>query len=250
MKYSTLCLLVCFYSIAMMAQCPPNLDFEEGTLDHWQCMLGNTISNRIDSNFINLAPSSPVTGRHEIISASSAVQKDRYGNFPTLCPYGGKYSVKLGNENINAEAEGISYTFTIPANVDTLTFTYFYAVVLQDPKHATFDQPRFFVTAYDVQTGAVINCASYDYVSTASLPGFTVSKVSPDVWFKNWSPVSLQFFGLNGREVRLEFKTADCTLGGHFGYAYVDVGTGCSNIMATAPYCIETNSIVLNAPYG
>lgn len=250
MKHLTLCLLACVYTIAAIAQCPTNLDFEEGTLDHWQCSVGNTTSNRIDSNFIHLTPSLPIAGRHEIVSAASAVKKDPYGNFPTLCPYGGKYSVKLGNEQVNAEAEGISYTFKIPADVDTLTFTYFYAVVFQDPKHDAFDQPRFFVTAYDVLTGDVINCASYDYVSTASLPGFTLSKVNANVWFKNWSPVSLQFFGLSGREVRLEFKTADCTLGGHFGYAYLDVGTACSNILATAPYCVETNSLVLNAPYG
>lgn len=232
-----------------MAQCPPNLDFEEGSLAHWQTLAGNATSND-GKNHIALTNSTPLAGRHEIISASTAIKKDPFGNFPTLCPYGGQYSVKLGNENVGGEAEGISYTFTIPANVDTLTFTYFYAVVFQDPRHATFEQPRFFVTAYDVQTGDVINCASYDYVSTALLPGFTVSKVRPDVLFKDWSPVSLQFFGLNGREVRLEFKTGDCTLGGHFGYAYLDVGTACSNILATAPYCTETNSLILNAPYG
>ncbi|HWJ27188.1 MAG TPA: PKD domain-containing protein, partial [Flavisolibacter sp.] len=38
--------------------------------------------------------------------------------------------------------------------------------------------------------------------------------------------------------------------GGHFGYAYMDVASACSNILATAPYCIETNSLLLNAPYG
>jgi gliding motility-associated-like protein len=250
MKYLVLCILHCFITIAAISQCPANLDFESGTLDNWQCKTGSATSNGIDSNFITLFDSRPQFSRHEIISASTAVQKDPFGNFPTLCPYGGNYSVKLGNENTGGEAEGIAYTFTIPANIDTLTFTYFYAVVFQDPQHDHFDQPRFFVTAFDVETGNVINCASYDYVSTASLPGFTVSKVNPEVLFKNWSPVSLQFFGLNGKEVRLEFKTADCTLGGHFGYAYLDVGTGCSNILATAPYCAETNSLILNAPYG
>ena len=232
-----------------MAQCPPNLDFEEGSLANWQCTAGSVTSS-LGKNEITLTNSTPLAGRHEIISASTGVQKDRFGNFPTLCPYGGKYSVKLGNEQVGKEAEGISYTFTIPTNVDTLTFTYFYAVVFQDPRHDPYDQPRFFVTAYDVLTGDVINCASYDYVSTARLPGFTVSKVDSNVLFKNWSPVSLQFFGLSGRDVRLEFKTADCTLGGHFGYAYLDVGTACSNILATAPYCAETNSLILNAPYG
>lgn len=231
------------------AQCPENIDFETGTLDKWQCKVGVAASDGT-TNTISLVDSDPIFGRHQIISAASGVQKDLYGNFPTLCPYGSGYSVKLGNDNTGGEAEGISYTFTIPLNVDTLTFTYFYAVVFQDPRHAEHEQPRFFVTAYDVLTGEVINCASYDYVSTASLPGFHVSKVNGEVLYKDWSPVSLQFFGLNGRDVRLEFRTADCTLGGHFGYAYLDVGTGCSNILATAPYCLETNSLILNAPYG
>ncbi|MBL7697313.1 MAG: gliding motility-associated C-terminal domain-containing protein [Chitinophagaceae bacterium] len=249
MKCLILCFLACSIAIFSIAQCPPNIDFEEGTLDHWQCKIGYTSSNGID-NFITLSDTTPIPGRHEIISENSPIQKDPYGGFPTLCPYGGNYSVKLGNEMVGAEAEGISYTFTIPLNVDTLTFTYFYAVVFEDPSHDPYDQPRFFVTAYDVQTGDVINCASYNYVSTASLPGFTPSKVRSNVLYKDWSPVSLQFFGLNGRDVRLEFKTADCVQTGHFGYAYLDVGTGCSNILATAPYCVETNSLILNAPYG
>jgi gliding motility-associated-like protein len=250
MKYSLLCIFACLLTLKSNAQCPANVDFEDGNLDHWQCKIGMATSNGKDSNFITLSDSEPVAGRHEVISESSPVQKDPFGNFPTLCPYGGNYSVKLGNELNGSEAEGISYTFTIPLNVDTLTFTYFYAVVFEDPKHDHYDQPRFFVTAYDVETGDVINCASYDYVSTASLPGFTPSKINKDVLYKDWSPVSLQFFGLNGRQVRLEFKNADCTLGGHFGYSYLDVGTGCSNILATAPYCVETNSLILNAPYG
>lgn len=236
-------------ALSALAQCPPNLDFENGDLKNWQCATGLATDNATE-NFITLFNSDPMPGRHEIISSQTAVKKDPYGNFPTLCPYGGKYSVKLGNENTGAEAEGISYTFTIPADVDTLTFTYFYAVVFQDPQHDTFAQPRFFVTAYDVETGKVINCASYDYIATSALPGFKVSQKNSEVLYKDWSPVSLQFAGLNGRQVRLEFKTADCTWGGHFGYAYLDVGTSCSNILATAPYCIETNSLTLNAPYG
>jgi gliding motility-associated-like protein len=175
---------------------------------------------------------------------------DPYGKFPTLCPYGGNYSVKLGNNLTGGEAEGLSYTFQVPNTADTFSFTYFYAVVFEDPQHAAIEQPRFFVTAYDVLTGDLINCASYNYISNGAIPGFQRSAVQPNVWYKNWSPVSIQFAGLANRQVRLEFKTADCTQGGHFGYAYVDVGAGCSNILATAPYCIETNSLLLNAPYG
>ena len=144
----------------------------------------------------------------------------------------------------------MSYTFTVPTTEDTFTLTYFYAVVFENPNHALPEQPRFFVTAYETATGNPINCASYNYVSKGGIPGFKESKNGSDVLYKEWSPVSIQFVNLGNKQVTLEFKTADCTQGGHFGYAYFDVGSGCSNILATAPYCRETNSLLLNAPYG
>ncbi len=243
------CCTVLITRIASAQNCPPNIDFESGDFTNWECFTGTTFTN-FGKNAITLVPSAPMPGRHEIISATTPAATDQFGGFPQLCPYGGRYSVKLGNSLTGAQAEGLSYTFTVPSTVDTFSFNYFYAVVFQDPNHNVDEQPRFFVTAYDVATGALINCASYDYISNGAIPGFRVSTVQRDVLYKSWSPVSIQFAGLANRTVRLEFKTADCTLTGHFGYAYVDVGAACSNVLATAPYCVETNSVVLNAPYG
>ncbi|TDH27289.1 T9SS type B sorting domain-containing protein [Segetibacter sp. 3557_3] len=241
---------LCALSSRVYAQgCPVNIDFEGGDFTNWDCFTGTTKADSGNNSFL-LTPSQPVKGRHEIISATTPSALDKYGKFPQLCPYGGKYSVKLGNDLTGSEAEGLSYTFQVPANVDTFSFTYFYAVVFQDPDHSMIQQPRFFVTAYDVETGKIINCASYDYVANGAIPGFEVSSVGSDVLFKNWSPASIEFAGLANHTVRLEFKTADCTLGGHFGYAYVDVGSGCSNLLATAPYCIQSDAVILNAPYG
>lgn len=245
--FFVLCFLTKAYS--QKSTCPPNLDFELGDFSNWECFTGYaTVVAGV--NKLSLQPSPPIPGRHEIISAASNSGMDPYGGFPQLCPYGGNYTVKLGNNNTGSQAEAISYTFVVPTAIDTFTFTYFYAVVFEDPKHTLPEQPRFFVTAYDVGTGELINCASYDYVSTSSLPGFQKSPLNPQVLYKNWTPASLQFAGMGGHTVRLEFRTADCTLGGHFGYAYMDVASACSNILATAPYCIETNSLILNAPYG
>ncbi|SEP00896.1 gliding motility-associated C-terminal domain-containing protein [Niastella yeongjuensis] len=241
-----LCSLTRTYS---QSGCPPNLDFENGNFDNWECFIGNTDTIGGKNN-MNLSPSAPLPDRHLLISAASNPGKDMYGGFPKICPYGGNYSVKLGNEYTGAQAEAISYTFQVPSTIDTFTFTYFYAVVLEDPQHGPAEQPRFFVTAYDVNTGAVINCASFDYVSTAGLPGFKPSPISTQVLYKSWTPTSLQFPGMGGHLVRLEFRTADCTRSGHFGYAYLDVASACSNILATAPYCIQTNSLILDAPFG
>ncbi len=241
---------LCILSGGIFGQgCPVNIDFEGGDFNNWECFTGTTKADS-NKNFIELHPSQPLKDRHEIISSTTPSALDKYGRFPQLCPYGGKYSVKLGNDLTGSESEGLSYTFQVPANVDTFSFTYFYAVVFQDPDHSIIQQPRFFVTAYDVVTGQIIDCASYDYVANGAIPGFEVSTVGSDVLFKNWSPASIEFAGLANHTVRLEFKTADCTLGGHFGYAYVDVGSGCSNLLATAPYCIESNAVILNAPYG
>ena len=224
-----------FYTSILSQTCPPNIDFESGDFSNWQCFTGTTRAVN-GKNEINLTGPGPVANRHEIISAATmGNQLDPYGKFPMLCPYGGDYSVKLGNSQTSGEAEGLSYTFKVPTTVDTFTFTYFYAVVFEDPQHLNYEQPRFFVTAYDVASGNLINCASFDYISNGAIPGFEKSDLNSAVLYKEWSPASLQFAGLGGRDVRLEFRTADCTKGGHFGYAYVDVGSACSNIMATAP---------------
>ncbi len=235
-------------SLCQSVNCPPNIDFESGTLDHWDCFTGH-VDAVGGANVISLQPSSPTANRHEIMDSANN-QLDPYGNFPTVCPYGGRYSVKLGNNDFGKEAEGISYTFQIPPLADTFSLTYYYAVVFEDPGHTAIEQPRFFVTAYDVLTGRVIDCASYNYISNGSIPGFKVSDNGSQVLYKEWSPSSIDFSGLAGRMVRLEFTTADCTIGGHFGYAYLDVGTGCGGVMAVGAYCIETNSVTLNAPYG
>lgn len=229
--------------------CPPNIDLEAGNFSGWDCFVGTTTTSGT-TNVINLTPSAPTPGRHEIISSASLPLMDNYGNFPKLCPYGGNYSVKLGNNFSGNQAEGMSYTFQIPPLDDTFSLTYYYAVVFEDPGHQSYQQPRFFVTAYDVLTGDLIDCASYNYISTASLPGFSPSAINPNVLYKDWSPASIDFSGLGGRTVRLEFRTADCTLSGHFGYAYFDVGNGCGGLISVAALCGSNNSVVLNAPYG
>ena len=163
---------------AFSQTCPLNIDFEQGDFTNWQCFTGKTFTKGNNKNVIDLNPSPPTNGRHEIVSADTngVIPLDEYGKFPKLCPYGGKYSVKLGNNEVGALAEGISYTFTVPSTEDTFSFTHFYAVVFENPGHPLPEQPRFFMTAYETATGNLINCASYNYVSTGGIPGFKKSQ--------------------------------------------------------------------------
>lgn len=252
--YKTLTLiaaLFCITAIKTFSQsCPPNIDFEKGDFSHWHCTAGHVSAVNKQYNW-GLHDTVPLNNKHTILAAKdNAGVKDKYGHFPVVCPYGGNYSAKLGDETAGGQSEGLYYAFKVPANVDTFTFTYFYAVVFFNPNHETYEQPRFNVSAYDSASGQVISCASYDYVSTSGLPGFLKSDVGTDIIYKNWSPASIQFSGLQGHTIILEFKNGDCVFTQHFAYSYLDVGTGCSNILATAPFCPETNSLILNAPYG
>lgn len=247
------CLLI-ISALTSSAQslCPPNIDFENGDFTNWQCYLGTTRSSG-GNNIINVSPSSPTLGRHTILGPANAGQTDPYGNFPVLCPNGSNFSVKLGNTNTGRQAQRISYTFTIPAAQNLFSLVYNYAVVFQNPTHPLYDQPRFTAKVYDVATNSSLSCASFDFVATANLPGFILSPLSTagnPIYYKTWTPVTINLSGQAGRTIRIEFTSADCTQGAHFGYAYVDVNTNCSSPVLGASYCPGATSINLTAPYG
>ncbi len=228
------------------AQCPDNIGFETGYFAPWECYAGNITS----SGQINVLLTGPQPNRHVMIKNYGVNTMDFYGQFPVNCPNGSGYSIRLGNEEKGAQAERVSYTFTIPSNVDNYSIIYNYAVVFQNPNHSAYQQPRFTAKVFDVDNQIYIDCASFDYAASSSLPGFKVSATQSDVYYKPWSPVTIKLAGFAGRTLRLEFTTNDCTLGGHFGYAYIDVNENCSSPVGGNVYCIGASSVTLTAPYG
>ena len=222
--------------------CPANIDFENGSFTNWKCYTGYAGGS-------TWTLTSPVTNRHQLVTKSSYPTNDPYGSFPRLCPYGGQYSLQLGNSQTGGEAEKVSYTYTIPANQNNFMITYYYAVVFEDPGHSFSEQPRFKAQVYDVSNGsAVISCASCDYTAGSGLPGFKNSMYGYDVLYKPWTPVTINLSGYAGHTITLEFTTQDCTLGGHFGYAYIDVSSDCSTLISGASYCSDATSLALSAP--
>lgn len=234
---------------ASNGNCPDNLDFEFGNFTNWRCFTG-----RVDSigttNVITVSPSAAVTNRHRIIGRSTPSAVDFFGLFPTNPPDGSNYCVKLGNTNIGAQAERISYTIHVPTNDSNFSVKYDYAVVFQDPGHTSWSQPRFTARLFDSATNAYVNCASFEYISTSNLPGFTRSTVDTSVIYKNWSSVFISLRQYAGRTLYLEFTTADCVRRGHWGYAYVDVEPSCGRSISANYSCNYPNITVLDAPPG
>lgn len=241
-----------FFANGLKAQCPENIDFEHGDFSNWTCHTGYVAAVG-GQNVITLTQSGgPVTGQHEMYDrVSSSGLLDPYGGFPVMSPNGSRYSVKLGNTTGGHQAEGISYEFTIPAGQNTYSLIYFYAVVFQNPNHEIFQQPRLELEVTNVSDNQLIECSSFTFAPYGSpLPGFFISPLDDSVWCKGWTPVSINLNNKAGKTIRLFFKTADCTFNKHFGYAYIDVNSGCSGEFTGASYCVDDTAVNVVAPYG
>ncbi len=242
-------------SVQVNAQsCPYNIDFETGTFANWTCYTG-TVAAAGGQNVMTLNPSGgPVAGKHTMYSAYPGDGVDPYGGFPVNCPNGSGHSIRLGEARGGGQANGVSYDFTIPINQNNYNLTYYYAVVFQDPNHLEYQQPRLEIEIMNVTDNTIIGCSSFSFHPFGSvLPGFLISPNpggNTPVYYKEWSPVSIDLSGLAGKSIKLFFKVAGCTFSAHFGYAYIDVNTDCNGSLAGATFCATDTAVKVTAPYG
>ena len=249
-----LCCVGCFVHVASSAQsCPPNIDFEKGTLEGWRYYTGSVLDQG-GVNVFDLTESPfPVEGRHTIVPAAGA-GVDPFGNFPMRSPNGSDYCVMLGNNTGGGQGEAITYEFTIPANRNTYSLLYYYAVVFEGPNHEEQQQPRMEIEVENLTKGDKIDCASFAFIPFGTtLPGFFESPVAQStapVYCKNWTPVTINLDGNAGSTIRLTFRTGDCTFRRHFGYAYIDVASDCSGEFTGASFCAKDPEVTVTAPFG
>lgn len=218
-----------------------NVGFEGGNFTNWLGGIGTccpvSIPNGVDVNSL-------VSERHTIVSGPGfdAI----IPSIPVVSPYGGNYSVRLGNSNVGAEAERLRYSYTVtPYNTN---FTYQYAVILQDPNHEMTEQPRFEVRITRAN-GTVVPGGYYFVIATANVPGFqTDSFQGTPIIYKNWSKVAVDLTPYVGETLTITFLTGDCELGAHFGYAYIDAS--CIPLEVECDYCLGDTSAEMEAPAG
>ena len=220
-----------------------NMDFEEGTLNGWELLLGKQPGNApYGVNGIN--PVGP-GAQHSIMNGGN---DPVVAAIPRVNPDGGQYSARLGNGNSsNSDVAILRQTYLVDANNGL--FTYSYAVIVEEPGHSLNEQPYFVIRMYD-QAGNDIPCGSYSVQSTASNPDFVTAPNS--VLYQNWKTAFAPLTGYIGQNVTIEFRVADCSQNGHWGYAYVDASCSPFEIITSTgePFICDGDPLTLTAPAG
>ena len=226
---------ICCICHNSVGQCV-NADLELGSTVNWMGFTGNCCG-------ISTPTPGIVPGRQTITTPGFDPTVLGCAQIPTVYP-GGDFSVQLGNANVGAEAERITFDFTITPTSNLIIYRY--AVVLEDPGHDEADQPRF-EAQLRTADGQPIPCTFYQVVASAQIDGF---QNCGGVVYKNWTTVGVDASAYMGQVVTLDLATGDCAAGGHFGYAYVEAS--CAPLEIDARFCQNSENLIayLYAPEG
>jgi hypothetical protein len=163
-------------------------------------------------------------------------------------PYNEVASVRLGNWEIGAQAERLTYTFTVDSTYAILVMQY--AVVLQDPAHAKSIQPRFALEILDISNNVIDpNCGEADFIPGENTDEWTQVGNDDDlvVW-KDWTTIGVNLTPYIGQQIRIRLTTYDCTASGHYGYAYFTIN--CTQAKLQGLSCGDSPVKALVAPEG
>jgi gliding motility-associated-like protein len=183
-----------------------------------------------------------VNGRHTIIT-SQGMDPNTCNGLPMIPP-GYTRSIRLGNAAGGKYGEKISYQITV-SQANAL-FIYKYAVVLEDPDHSAVQQPNFEMRLKNA-AGQQINGNCGIYTVYAGQQGQNFQNCNGISWLP-WKTVGVNLSSYMGQTITIEFTTRDCSLGAHFGYAYLVAE--CMPLYINMDYCQGSSQVQLTAPIG
>ena len=216
-----------------------NGGFETGNFTGWTFTIGTNPG---------LSGSPPFTGASVVIASggsntSAVVGAGQDPRAPQLTlPRAGSFTARVNDFNNGAIINSIKQSAPITsADIDPadgqLHVRFSYAAVLEDPGHAPQQQPYFFVRLRDLTKGTVL----YEDFTYSGQPGKTFTTT---VWSGTGTPwnSNTQFQNtdivvpMSALNDTLEIETlgADCSLGGHGGYVYLD-GFGSAVVPPSGP---------------
>ena len=146
-------------------------------------------------------------------------------------------------------ASTIEYDYPVQAGVSDLLVLKF-ACVLQNPDHSEDEQPRFKLDILQGNT-VVSTCAQKDFK-----PGFGEAaswhKINEGTYDQvdwcDWQTVTVSLRDYVGSTLKLRLSAYDCTLSGHYGYAYFTLNCMGGDLQGIA--CGDFSTDHFEAPDG
>ncbi|OFY86489.1 MAG: hypothetical protein A3F72_14990 [Bacteroidetes bacterium RIFCSPLOWO2_12_FULL_35_15] len=237
------------FGICVTAPPPPpielpctNLGFESG-FTGWYGTVGNSVSGLAGASTPVYQPTvyNTTAGTNFTLVTAGT---DPIAGFPLV--FSGTNSIRLGNSATYETHNAASIQQTFQVTATNTNFTYNYAVVFQDGAHPDYEQPFFKADVYD-QNGVPVSCGLYEDAAPGT--GYTQTTPTSDIWYKPWTTVSVNLNSYIGQTVTVKFTTSDCSLGAHYGYAYIDCSCFAYGIISPAVIC-QGASAILSAPAG
>ena len=196
-----------------------NGGLENNDFSNWTSYYDTFTGGSVNINSLN---SGIIDGRQQIVSSGLDPQLSALGvNLPTVVE--GNYALRLGDVSTGKDFDHIRYTFTV--DDDNKDFSFRYAMVLEDPSgHGASEKPFF---SYRIIKGTStsfwnlwLNTIKKEkWVSDVNDPFFeSVGNTA----YRDWSTECIDLSKYVGKTVTIMFSVADCSQGGHYGYAYID----------------------------
>lgn len=180
-----------------------NLGFETGDYTGWTHET-HTWSNTTPGSF---TPEKSVIETVGLDPIDSTIQK----------VYKGSHSARINNSDNSYHISSASQSATVP-NVANPQLRFSWTAVLEDPNHAPADQPYIDITVTDDTTNQALYYKHF-YSDDPAYPGWHAVygwKIIP------WQIVNIDVKSAIGHQITIKVTAADCALGGHGGYAYID----------------------------
>ena len=162
-----------------------------------------------------------------IDSALVTVGNDQYiPSIPQVLD--GTAAFRVNNPATGSHMSRIFQTVTVPTSIDVPKLSFYWAAVLEDNGHPAEQQPYVDVLIQDVTDPANVTVVYYKhfYAGDPAYPGWITGANgvggSPTKGIP-WQKVNLaNLTALKGHSLKITVTAADCTQGGHGGYAYLD----------------------------
>lgn len=234
-----------FISFIAKAQFPANGDFETGTFTNYTGYHGAfgvppLVLSTFTPSFSGISITTP--GSDPNISSISTVRD-------------GAFSCRVGLTSHISDANILSYTFTATSSTEAISFQY---AVLFEKYHPVISDNGFF-TYWVSSTNVLTNSTSYPnliYTKTIDCSDPTLSSVpssyggeQESILYHDWQEECVPLSNLlPGQQYTIYFAAQGCSLGGHFGYAYIDdLSAGAPSFTLPSYICSNANGLIADA---